>query len=482
MAQVLLAFDDVGLGVQLQQALESCGHVVVWDVAQATGPASKLNPHEAVVLSVDGNEDHLPELVTRWRTLDPCPGIVVTGMSPRVAAAANTARIEFVSTAGEIKELSDAINRAVELRFTAGMTPGLALAAIGMARTTSDLDDAIRIVKRSKEVDAKLVRAALRWHTQHYVAANDRIALLREHRALDVPEIEFTHKLDGTRTVQTLVKSGPVDPWHAARLLWALQSIGATKMGPEPIDQATPERRALVATRFHLRARSARLEKRTFYDVLEITPDANPTEIDTAFRQLSLRFGPQRTKSFDLSDLTELPEPMWKQITRAREIFHSMVERGRYNDWLRTKLDTLRSEWTIESNDARRAQESFAHGQAALTAGETHKAMGFLAQAARSHPNHPEFECGLAWARHRVAMSTGKDPAESARRERAVAEAALAGRRPWPRALVALALLSVADGDPDAARWHLREALGADPSLPAARQLLSRLGDSVPSR
>ena len=36
---------------------------------------------------------------------------------------------------------------------------------------------------------------------------------------------------------------------------------------------------------------------------------------------------------------------------------------------------------------------------------------------------------------------------------------------------MALALLCVADRDPDSARWHLREVLAIDPRAPAARQL-----------
>jgi hypothetical protein len=50
------------------------------------------------------------------------------------------------------------------------------------------------------------------------------------------------------------------------------------------------------------------------------------------------------------------------------------------------------------------------------------------------------------------------------------------GRRPQPQALVAFALLCLADGDADAARWHAMEASRLDPELPAARRLLARLG------
>ena len=67
-------------------------------------------------------------------------------------------------------------------------------------------------------------------------------------------------------------------------------------------------------------------------------------------------------------------------------------------------------------------------------------------------------------------------PAQAAAAERRNVEEHLVGRRPWPRALVALALLCAAGGDADTARWHLRTALIIDPTLPAAVALAQRLG------
>ena len=63
----------------------------------------------------------------------------------------------------------------------------------------------------------------------------------------------------------------------------------------------------------------------------------------------------------------------------------------------------------------------------------------------------------------------------TARKERANAEAASLGRRPFAQALVAVGLLCVADGDAESARWHLNESLALDPDLPAAKMILGRL-------
>ena len=136
----------------------------------------------------------------------------------------------------------------------------------------------------------------------------------------------------------------------------------------------------------------------------------------------------------------------------------------------------LQTIWAIGQDSIKTAAEAFARGQAALAAGDAHKAMGQFAMASRHQPGHPDYEANLAWARFRVQIAAGKDQSETARAERKNVETYLAGRRPWPRALVALALLCAAGGDADAARWHLHIALQVDPNVPAAAQLAQRLG------
>jgi hypothetical protein len=96
--------------------------------------------------------------------------------------------------------------------------------------------------------------------------------------------------------------------------------------------------------------------------------------------------------------------------------------------------------------------------------------------AARFVPNFPDYEAYLGLARYRADVQRGGDVADVARRERSIAEKALFGRRPWPRAQLALGLLCAADDDGNAARWHLREALECDPNLASASAVLQRMG------
>lgn len=472
MTRVVLALADVGLGIPLQEALERRGFAVRWLPDAAAGPpASLADPPDVVALDADGEEEALLAAVEAWRALDPPPGIVGLGLTATAPARALAARIALCSPGADAGELADALADAAALRLAGAMSPGLARRALGLPPDAADAD----VIAAAREVDVELARAALRWHAASYTTATDRIAALRAARALIVPEIEQLAHLSGDRTLQTVVQSGPLDPYAAARLVWALASIGAVTFTPEPIDRATPARRALAELRDHLRARTERLAGATFYDVLEVTPAAELEEIVRAVERLDRRYGPAHTHGFDLGDCAALPAPCWDQVERARKVLADLAARGRYNDWLREHWREIRTRWAIDRNAAAAAAAAFARAQQALAKGDVHRALSESAVAARHHPGHPDYETGLAWARYRVDVIGGADPAAAARRERAVATAATLGCRPWPRALVALALLCVADRDPEAARWHLREVLAIDPQQPAARQLLARL-------
>jgi len=191
---------------------------------------------------------------------------------------------------------------------------------------------------------------------------------------------------------------------------------------------------------------------------------------------LERRYGFGATTSADLGDCAALAGPCWDQIERAKKVLIELPSRGRYNDWLRDHWSEIRTSWAIDAAATRAAAEAYARAQHALAAGDPHRALSEAAAAARHQPGHPDYETGLAWARYRVEVIGGADAAAAARRERQVATLATLGTRPWPRALVALALLCIADRDADSARWHLREVLTIDPASPAARQLMTRLG------
>jgi tetratricopeptide (TPR) repeat protein len=252
--------------------------------------------------------------------------------------------------------------------------------------------------------------------------------------------------------------------------------MGAVTLTPGVRDVHTTPRRALDELRMHLRARAAKLERSTFFDVLEVSARADHDEVERAFRLIGARYSPKAMSRFDLGDVAHLMQPTWDVVVKARATLLDPPQRGRYMDWLRANIETLETVWAIDAQQMADAAEACNRGLQHLAQGDAHRAVGELARACRLHPGHPDYEANLGWARFRVQVAAGKDQREAALGERLMVEDHLAGRRPWPRALVALALLCAAAGDADAARWHLHIALQIDPNVPAAAQLAQRLG------
>ncbi len=481
MARILLAFDDVGMAVQLQELLATAGHQVEWDAARANGPGEDFNDSpEVVLLAASDTGSPIQEMVNGWRDAAPPPGILVLVAKRADQDAAQSARAPHVPCTASHAELEHAIAEAVRLRFASGLEASspmrVALHSLGVAPGEDDDENADRVIAGSRNADIDTVREALRWHSQEYVTADpNRIEALRERRALQIPEVEFVNLLDGTRTLQTVVRTDTLDGWHAARTVWALASIDAVRFTEEPPDLHTRARRALAAARYHLRARQERLRNATFFDVLEVIPEAHPEQLEYAYKVLALRYAPNRLERIDLGNTGALVKPLWDQVVQAYTTLAKWGDRKRYIEWVASKGDALRSSWMIDADDARRAADALVIGQKALIDGRIYKAVSDMAAACRLHQQHPEYEASLCWARYRADVSSGKDRATVAKRERETAERAMAGCRPWPRALLALGLLCVADGDAEAARWHLREALAVDPNMPAAKQILARL-------
>ena len=472
---VLIAHADVGSGVQLEEALNRAGFTAKWDAAEVDGPRAG-HACEVVLIDADHLLARLAEVTLAWRDQPSVPGVVAIGNSAEAREFAPAARVTLLSSTAKITTLTAAIQEAAKLRLATGMRWAIMRAALKLPPIENTIEQWAATLLHARSVDIEVARAALRWHVQHYVTPLPLLEQLRAERILTVPELETIAHADGTKTVQTLVKAGPLDPLKTARLLWALASLSAIAITPEVHEPSTPGQRSLDEIRKHLRARIARLERSTYFDVLEITPLAEYEDIEASYQLLGSRYSPAALQRYDLGELVTHIKPTWELIEKARNVLVDDAHRGRYTDYLRQNLAAMKTQWAIDTNDSKLAAEAFARGQAALGEGDAHKAMSHFAKAARCHPGHPDYEATLAWVRYRVQVASGRDQVTEAQTERKAVEGYLVGCRPWPRALVALALLCAAGGDADSARWHLAIALSIDPNVPAAAQLAQRLG------
>jgi hypothetical protein len=470
---VLIALADVGSGVQLEEVLANAGLVARWDATQADGPQRTAADAAVVVLDADHLGTRLLAVADAWRDRASVPGVIAMGSSATARELAPRARVTLLAPAAKTQTVVAAIRDAAKLRLATEMRWPVLRAAVGLPAVDDSPAAWQPTLAAARTVDAEIPRTALRWHAHHYATPTARLDELRADRILTVPELATLAHLDGTRTVQSVIAQGPLEMVQAARVVWALVSMGAIELSPEVHDIATPARRSLHELRVHLRARAKRLQGATYYDVLEISPLAEYGDIEAAYRLVGQRYAPDVLARHDLADVTGV-EAMWAIVEKARSVLVDQASRGRYHDWLRSR--ELHTVWAIEPAAARHAIEAFARGQHSLADGDVHRAMSDLAAACRHHPGHPDYESSLAWARFRVQVASGRDQVECANHERKLVEEMLLGCRAWPRALVALALLCAASGDVDSARWHLHTALVVDPNVPAATQLARRLG------
>ena len=472
---VLIAMADIGAAMPLEEQLNAAGVVAKWDAQQVDGPRGATT---AMVVLIDADHlgDRLAPVTEQWRAQLSVPGVVAIGSSAVARAQAPRARVTLLAAGARVETIMTAVKEAAKLRLASGMRWPVMRAAVGLPPVAESPAHWQPTLAAARAVDIEIPRATLRWHASHYVTPTAKLDELREDRVLTVPELEAIKVIDGTRTVQTHVKAGPLDPLQTARLYWALGSLGALDFTPEVRDVAIGSRRLLSDLRDHLRARIKRLEGSTFYDVLELTPLAEYHHIEAAYEAVASRFSPQLLEAHDLSELHAQIKPMWDLVEKARSVLVDHAARGRYHDWLRSKLPTLRTIWAVDPSAVQASEAAFVRGQRALGEGDVHKAMSDLAVACRHFPGHPEYEANFAWARYRVQVSSGKDRVEGAVAERKHLEGLLLGCRPWPKALVPLALLCAASNDADSARWHLHTALTIDPTIPAAAQLAQRLG------
>ena len=295
---------------------------------------------------------------------------------------------------------------------------------------------------------------------------------------LTVPELETVAHTDGTITVQTLVKRGPLDP--AQRRAAA---VGAR------VARRARRSRAEVRDRDHAAAPRARRDPHapsrpgrtgssaaTHYDVLEITPLA---EYPRSRARTGSSARATRRRCSRATTSPSSPRSSSRPGSSSRRRASTLVddaERGRYTDWVRANLAQLETVWAIDPS-VREARRRCVHARPAR------------ARRGRRAPRDERPREGMPppprSSRVRGEPRVGALP-RAGRSRQGSREAAIAERRAveeLPRRPPAVAARARRArpalrrrGDADSARWHLHTALSFDPKLPAAVALAQRLG------
>jgi hypothetical protein len=465
--------------VTLPDGLEAAGLTVRWARNKDAEPGRGAPP-DVVVLDGDAFAGGFGELIKRWRAIDPAPALVLVGGGP-AAKAARDHGLPHAPKPLDGTGLGQALARAAEGRFVGALTPAAALRGLGLAPSGDARQDAVLIASHSRKVDLSLVRDALRPFADAYVTIGPALAVLRENRALTIPETNLAMSLDGTRTLRKIAESGVLDPQATLRCVWALASSGVCKLTSEPIETAGPAASFLALVRRRFTARGETVAKaRTHYDLLDIVPDPDlkPQDVEAAGQALAIWYAPDRVQGLDLGPLGSVVEPYWQHVIKAVQTLRDPPTCRRYYFWLIEQGINVDQVSQAGKAAMRDGESLFAAGQAALAQGDVFRAVSQLAQAARIKPDEPDYEAYAAWARYMADVARGGDGRPALARELVAVERALLGRRPRGRALYCMGLMAQVAGDLDTARMHLNDALHVDPSLAAAQRALARIARS----
>ncbi len=328
MVHVLIAVADVGSGVQLEEALNQAGFEARWDGAQADGPRRGA-PCEVVILDADHLGGRLAEVANTWRDHPAVPGVIAVGTSAAAREHAPAARVTLLSPAASTATLVAAIRDAAKLRLASGMSWAVMRAARSPCRRSRTRSTRGRRRCSTRATSTSRSRGPRCAGTSRTTRRRPRCSISCARSGFRARARDDRRIFDGTRTVQSLVKAGPLDPTQTARLLWALTSLGAITLTAEVRDVATPSRRSLDEIRRRpARARAARLERSTYFDVLEITPLAEYAEIEAGYQLVGSRYSPQALQRYDLGEQVALVTPTWELVEKARNVLVDDVRRA----------------------------------------------------------------------------------------------------------------------------------------------------------
>src|SRR6185503_7171536 len=160
------------------------------------------------------------------------PGVLAIGRSTAAREGAPLARVTLVTATAKLQTLIAAIRDAEAFRLATDMRWPVLREALGLPRADDARPAWPQVLAAARAIDIELPRAALRWYVRYYATPTARLDELREDRVLTVPELETVAHVDGTQTVQVLVKRGPLGQVRSVRLLWALVSVAAIELTP----------------------------------------------------------------------------------------------------------------------------------------------------------------------------------------------------------------------------------------------------------
>lgn len=207
-----------------------------------------------------------------------------------------------------------------------------------------------------------------------------------------------------------------------------------------------------------------RIRGRTFYDALDLAPDAAPEVIAQSLNALEGQVGPEALAGRDLGPARQAARELWTLLAEMRATLLVPARRQAYDQRLAPPRPALRPDGPLEEN----AEQLFLDGQMSLEQGELSSARAAFERALAKRPNDPDFNAWLAW----TSILSGDD-------EHFAIDLLETAARAYPQAMrpqFFLGLAASRRGHTELARRHLEEAVARAPGDLEARRALESVG------
>jgi len=250
------------------------------------------------------------------------------------------------------------------------------------------------------------IQAFFHSHADCVVAPGDSPYYRFQEIELEPDQQALLQELDGTRRVSEVL-AGDLEQ-SLARTLYALVATGLLTLRDGSVPGAqpgAPQRAARTASSpprsdpecVSLTAMAERFSAQTYFEILEIAPNAAEGEIEKAYVKLAEETHPDRYGGSSEA-VRKVAEEVFAHITRAYETLIDPRRRGEY------VLDQRREEREAAKEEAGQkaleAASQFQRGEALLNSRAYEDALAHFGQALELNPNEGDYHTHYGWTLH----------------------------------------------------------------------------------
>jgi DNA-binding response OmpR family regulator/tetratricopeptide (TPR) repeat protein len=322
-----------------------------------------------------------------------------------------------------------------------------------------------------------------------YVAPSEDARERLQNLSVDPAESAFVGSIDGTRKLESVLEWAPISVREARLLLVAMAEAGmitpakSPSRRPELANGGTAEgreRRLDVDEDLELRPPERRSYEELHalyegmlildhFDVLGISEDATPLEVDRAYEARAREYHPDRFRR-QTEEVRGVAARIFERLAEAFEVLGDPVRRRRYL----SRIERERAEpapVVVSHSPPAAAEQVYYAGVDHLRQRRFHEATEAFRRAVALAPAQPSYHGALGWAIYRCAPADPDTVAEGLESLRRAVE--LDAADPWTH--VSLARFYAETGQPDHAVGEFETALRINPALTDVQEELHRL-------